>query len=206
MYSIGLDDLSRDFHAQDQPIRIFQRNVRDDAIIVVIERENNLLPSIHQEIGVITLELDHEKQHVRMTQLSSSGASGQTQNLQQGALLEFCAFEDEVVSIWHPNRNKRLSMNIINPIDTETVQIESKYGHVLRSVSPRVKPKSYRIAQNRKKSKAKKHSQAPIHARVTRQYKINHRGSHFCEISHAGRLIRTEDEMWVLIIMGKLQL
>merc|ERR1712062_829512 len=56
------------------------------------------------------------------------------------------------------------------------VGCRSKYGHVLRSVSPRVKPKSYRISQNRKKSKAKKHSQAPIHARVTRQYKINHRG------------------------------
>ena len=38
-----------------------------------------------------------------------------------------------------------------------------------------------------------KRSRSSNHARLTRHYKINASGSHFCEISHAGRLIRVSE-------------
>ena len=206
---IRLGDLSNDFRSHDQPIRIFQRSVRDDAVIVVIERENNLIPSIHQEIGVIALQLGPEKKLVRVASKQAVDQSTVDSSIcvYQGALLEFSAFEDQEVSIWHPNRHNSRSFSIINPIDSETVQIESKFGSVLRAVSPRVKPKSYRLAagvkQSRKKSKNSRKTSlpAPTHARVNRQYKINVRGTHFCEISHAGRLIRNAS-IFNFIVIG----
>lgn len=68
---------------------------------------------------------------------------------------------------------------IILPINSEIVQIKSEYGHVTRAVSPRVTPKSY-----------KTNSKCRMSVWSSRHYKINEDVSHFCEISHAGRLLR----------------
>ena len=106
--------------------------------------------------------------------------------------------------------------SFIGPVNSEIVQIRSKYGEVSRAVSPRVKPKSYHgfrngsrrcgfmswsIDQGRTQSMDRspyfqqplKRSRSSNHARLTRHYKINASGSHFCEISHAGRLIRVSE-------------
>ena len=39
-----LYDISLQFDPADQPIRLFQREKDTDSILLVIERENNLLP------------------------------------------------------------------------------------------------------------------------------------------------------------------
>lgn len=65
---------------------------------------------------------------------------------------------------------------MVCPIDSETVQIKSKTGYVTRAVSPRIKPRSYR--------------QYRSSLSTSRFYSINEPVSHFCEISHAGRLLR----------------
>ena len=74
---------------------------------------------------------------------------------QQGALLDFLAFEDSDLQIWHPTRSKTIMTSssspftsFIGPVNSEIVQIRSKYGEVSRAVSPRVKPKSYHGFRN----------------------------------------------------------
>ena len=75
---------------------------------------------------------------------------------QQGALLDFLAFEDSDLQIWHPTRSKTMMTSsssspftsFIGPVNSEIVQIRSKYGEVSRAVSPRVKPKSYHGFRN----------------------------------------------------------
>lgn len=44
LYSLQLYDISLQFDPADQPIRLFQREKDTDSILLVIERENNLLP------------------------------------------------------------------------------------------------------------------------------------------------------------------
>ena len=44
LYKIKLNDLSTNFDPADQPIRIFQKSPNTDHVLLVIERENNLLP------------------------------------------------------------------------------------------------------------------------------------------------------------------
>ena len=44
LYSLQLYDISLQFDPADQPIRLFQREKNTDSILLVIERENNLLP------------------------------------------------------------------------------------------------------------------------------------------------------------------
>ena len=139
---------------------------------------------------------------------------------QQGALLDFLAFEDSDLQIWHPTRSKTMMTSssspftsFIGPVNSEIVQIRSKYGEVSRAVSPRVKPKSYHGFRNGSRrcgfvmvhrpgsdvvhgpycQQPLKRSRSSNHARLTRHYKINASGSHFCEISHAGRLIRVSE-------------
>ena len=86
---------------------------------------------------MILLELAIEKRHVSSREVYSHLGY-------QGALLEFSAFENDSVSIWHPNCSKTpppVTSNdrndlksIIAPVDTEIVQIQSKFGKTLRSV------------------------------------------------------------------------
>merc|ERR1712242_347139 len=161
LYKIKLNDLSTSFDPADQPIRIFQKSPNTDHVLLVIERENNLLPSIHQEIGVIALHLYEKKSDVISIDTTLRGG---------GALLDFHADTYSTLSIWHPNCHEDKNDEIC-PVNSEIVQIRSSHGTVLRSVSPRVKPKSYKC-----------HSAAQL----TRHYKINENGDHFCEISHAG--------------------
>ena len=73
----------------------------------------------------------------------------------------------------------RIENPVILPINSEIVQIKSEYGHVTRAVSPRVTPKSYKTSGRLKMS-----------VWSSRHYKINKDVSHFCEISHAGKLLR----------------
>lgn len=188
LYSLQLYDISLQFDPADQPIRLFQREKNTDSILLVIERENNLLPSIHQDIGVISLDLGYSKEEINTNpEFIFLG--------QQGALLDFLAFEDSDLQIWHPTRSKTMMTSssspftsFIGPVNSEIVQIRSKYGEVSRAVSPRVKPKSYHGFRN-----GSRRSRSSNHARLTRHYKINASGSHFCEISHAGRLIRVSE-------------
>ena len=109
---------------------------------------------------------------------------------------------------------KSNSESVILPVDAEIVQIKSTSGHVTRAVrrgsfffrkkmsnyfyynsvsnklfclkliqtSPRVTPKSYK---NSRKCKTTFLS--------NRRYKINELISHFCEISHADRLLRVSE-------------
>ena len=59
LYKIKLNDLSGGgggatqlhFDPADQPIRIFQQSPQSDAVLVVIERENNLLPVRVEKLG-----------------------------------------------------------------------------------------------------------------------------------------------------------
>ena len=44
LHKIKLNDFSPNFDPADQPIRIFQKAPRTDEVLLVIERENNLLP------------------------------------------------------------------------------------------------------------------------------------------------------------------
>jgi len=173
LYKIKLNDLSgaqtQHFDPADQPIRIFQQSPQSDAVLVVIERENNLLPSIHQEIGVIALELTPKKSDVIAIDTLLRGG---------GALLDFHTRPGATLSIWHPNCDSSENEKI-GAVNSEIVQIRSSHGTVARSVSPRVKPKSYKC-----------HTSS---AQLTRHYKINENGSHFCEISHAGRLVRVSE-------------
>ena len=52
LYSLQLYDISLQFDPADQPIRLFQREKDTDSILLVIERENNLLPVRMRKVPV----------------------------------------------------------------------------------------------------------------------------------------------------------
>lgn len=191
LYKLSLSELDYDYDLDDQPIRLFL--FRDDQVLLSIERDNFERPSIHQEKGVLSLKLSTDKSQVEIESIDTE--------VGQGALLEFFAHAERVLSIWHPVSHvgaplkrkhehfdifkaslKSNSESVILPVDAEIVQIKSTSGHVTRAVSPRVTPKSYK---NSRKCKTTFLS--------NRRYKINELISHFCEISHADRLLRVSE-------------
>lgn len=193
LYTIALNELEYDYDSDDEPVRLFTN--KEDEILVVIERENSLIPSIHQAKGVISLVIHDEK--------GKSKTSLLDKEFGQGSLLEFLNNEKASLSIWHPASTqggalqrkeecydlgafKENHRNVVCPIDSETVQIKSKTGYVTRAVSPRIKPRSYR--------------QYRSSLSTSRFYSINEPVSHFCEISHAGRLLRVSSSDGTLLL------
>ena len=82
------------------------------------------------------MKLHEKKSGITLTDTSLHGG---------GALLDFHTDSLTNLSIWHPNCDEDGGKNDqICAVNSEIVQIRSTHGVVARSVSPRVKPKSYK--------------------------------------------------------------